>query len=574
MYFHSNGQWTLDLVKSQLPQESSEGPKLDSLVGREHTVEVHPDMDHLYNAKGFIQESGRPYLHIGDFKRSGQFGHILDKIPRDARGRVSPEMIDKHIEQLPKQKVQIKVAPFAAGVQQHRGGVPQYTLSVGLHPETLQNMSPAHRFIWENVKKKQHSLGGHENQIGWARIDPNRVDTLNNGQKKVEPNRDHWHLDEIQSDFVTPDKLKNRLNDYLHPTRVRWDLMNANDEELSKNPATAEVIPLREQIAELNKYHSEVLNDGDEAEAAAVRQQIHGIRNKINQKLTDAAKKIAQDRQSQFDSHLRQTNGKMMNTMVSVLSHGHEDPQHLVHSAVNQFARQNGIKSTSMDTPNDQAEQSGLQPKAQPQLPAREWENSVMTAREKPLEPLERDQLWESQGKPLADRHMADIDFQSAAKKLGKGGLREWADLRTIDPSSWMLEGASDLWDESLQDYDSPTFYEFVLSPSTRKTLLQMNDREKDAMSRFLRDYDEPVLDHYAQKYGLGKRPPNVVPPKEYDLPIHQINTYTKRPRKLGMKVVPKKNVMGEFAHDEYPDIQYARLYKHLKQLRDLLKNG
>ena len=158
-----------------------------------------------------------PPVTINQIKKS-HFGYLADKVPRDSRGVVTPEMIDKHIANLPKHKVEIKVVPYRNAQQQHRSDVPQYVASVGFHPDTVNAMSPKERKSWDLMRGQQHQLGGHEHQIGWARIDPHRK-----SDGRVMDNMGHWHIDEIQSDFGTPQSLKD-INGIIHdPLQIQWE---------------------------------------------------------------------------------------------------------------------------------------------------------------------------------------------------------------------------------------------------------------------------------------------------------------------------------------------------------------
>lgn len=285
-------------------------PSIHGLTGQTHTVEVHPDIDHLHNVKSLIQSSGKPHMQLADIKRSGVGQPVLDRLPRDSRGKVTPEMIDKHIESLPKQKVEINVAPYEKeGWQQHRKDVPQYLASVGLHGDTIAGMSDRQKKTWDHLKNQQHDFDGqHEHQVGWARVDPYKME----GEKAV-PNDNHWHLDEIQSDLhSTKDKLG------VDPGAGLYAAMEA------ENPKH----PLHAAFQEAKKT-----GDKDKFQAVADKwaKQQHDANGYVGHKEMD-----------------------------KVLGHGHEDAQHLVHSAINALARKHGIKSTSMLTPEDSHQKSQL----------------------------------------------------------------------------------------------------------------------------------------------------------------------------------------------------------------------
>jgi hypothetical protein len=57
-------------------------------------------------------------------------------------------------------------------------------------------------------------------------------------------------------------------------------------------------------------------------------------------------------------------------------------------------------------------------------------------------------------------------------------------------------------------------------------------------------------------------------------LPIHQIDTYHKRPRKLGMQQVDKDKILGEDNDDSAQKVQYMNLHKRLKFFLEQLKKN
>lgn len=493
MRYLPNGQWTLE-KNDELPK-----PSIHNLVGETHTVEVHPDMDHLYNVKGLIQQSGRPYLHIGDIKRTGQFPHLINKLPRDATGKVTPEMIDQHIANLPKQKVEVKVVHYDMSAQKHRS-TPQYVVSVGLHPDTLKQMSPAHRQTWRAAKSFQHDLGGHHDQMGWARIDPYRVDD----EEAAAPNDGHWHLDEIQSDFGTPDKAKKLTDYYADPEYIREEL------NYGHHAGAPELDELWDNFYAAREAHEE--RHGSSSDVRFHADNLHNA-------MKESVQRISAERKAKMGPTIHKD-------LYKLLSHGHEDPQHLVHSAVNQLARQHGITSTSMDLPEDQAEQSGLRLKN----PAKA--NRGATWQERLWDHLDYngvdkdtlDEMWNGFGPTLLDNHNADIHFQSATKKLGEEGIRDWADLALTDRSSWIYNGASDnTWDEVTND--STTGY---IEPNTRKALAGMTPDERNALSRFAQQHFDTFAPMAAQQYGIDmtEQDDRPITLDDYDLPVHVKNTY------------------------------------------------
>jgi hypothetical protein len=331
-------------------------------------------MDHLYNVKGMIQQSGKSHMQLGDIKRAGVSSALIKKLPRDARGRISPEMIDKHIEGLPKHKVQIDIVPFDMNAQKHREDIPQYVATVGFHPETIKKMRPRHREMWENIKDDQHNFSSetynsfipHSDQIGWARIDPyfvthkenKETDTLDTSYS---PNKGHWHVDEIQSDFNSANKIDGAIKAQKYDEL--WGKIYDEIEVDKKHPlhesfneikaATKEIERIKQEWDD--KYvHPEVgepLPPGYETDP--VYKEICSRQQKMTEKFHEAMDNAVL---KEYDTLPKQDSAGFH----QLLSHGHEDPQHLMHSAINALARKHGISSISMDTPKDQAEQSGL----------------------------------------------------------------------------------------------------------------------------------------------------------------------------------------------------------------------
>jgi len=623
----TNGQWTL--AKSSEDKPGPAPTSLHGLIGKTHTVEVHPHIDHLYGLKNHIQSQPKKSMQLADIKRS-QFGHLADKLPRDAKGRVTPEMIDKHIAGLPKHKVEIKVVPYEEGAQQHRNDVPQYAVSVGLHPDTLKTMSPNSKNAWDYVRSRQHNLKGHDHQIGWARVDPYKIDngSYPGSRNIITPNEGHWHIDEIQSDFGVPKTLEQHIKNYTDPDNIFGNIKSAassgwrepsddqDHNQLNKDlKAFAETYP--ELVPHLNTLHqSHKDRDRAKLEAFAARradgsgssdtpggrydtpeeikalmakyrdiEQQHEARIKpFTDSARSLAEKISKDREGLNHKH-----------MFNLLSHGHEDPMHMVHSAINQLGRQNGIESMSMDTPNHQAHQSGLRPSNAP-----EEKYNRDEAHDQVIDHIQRggvddgkvNRLWQQYGQNALAGNNHDIHFKSASEKLGPEGLEEFASLVPKDNSSWMFNGHRDDWDSMVadngpyhregtlvQEHNNKGFPEISgLSLGVLKKLQNMTNHEKDALSRFANDYNHHVIGHLAEELGYhyddddsGHHPDYA----EYDdLPVHQVNTYDKRPKKLGFQTVDKKSVLGEHPEDEYDQVQYAKLHKKLRLIQELLRKA
>ena len=531
--------------------------------GNVHTVEVHPDIDHLYHMKSIINDSNKPNMHINEFKKMGISPKIIDKLPQDEKGRVTPEAIDEHIAGLPKQKVNIHVLPYNSIQQKHRVDSPEHVLSVNLHPEEKAKMDEKQQALWNTIKDRQHNWWGDEannsnnDQIGWVRIDGNKAK-----DGDYEPH-DHWHLDEIQSDFQNPKKI-----------------------------------------------------------------------SFASRKDTD------------------ETQTKLLET----LSHGHEDPQHMLHSAVNALGRKLGVKSTSMDTPEDQARKSVLnQPVPPPAAiePFREqiWQNSVKRpnveyqsgwdheaeqhARNSSNE--ERDAHWQNNRDKLLKEHIDEQpEMEDAIKNIGgMDNLKTLAQNTIGHDEGWAHKGSSsDEWgkneDEYSEDDDAP--YRQMPKDLSDK-LKKLPDEQRDTISSFLLKHRGAFKKDLASQKGMPERPDNTNPftdeyrpatqqdrdehaarverynkdleeynknkDKKRELPVHQINTYNKRPKKLGFKTVDKNDVLGEDENsgnvemdndiDEFADdpvmgqdgdaaqVQYSRLHKNLQKLyyfsKELKKN-
>lgn len=527
MRYLPNGQWTLE--KSEPGK-----PSIHSLVGQTHTVEVHPDIDHLHRVKGMIKDSGKSHMQLADIKRAGVSSALIRKLPRDARGKVSSEMIDKHIEGLPKQKVQIKVAPYEMKSQQHRDA-PQYVASVGFHPDTLKNAGEGHQKSWESLKNKQHDLSGHENQIGWARIDPHKVEQTSNGHK-VSPNDKHWHLDEIQSDFGNKDKLDAKSNFENH----WWDETNKIKKD-DKHPLHEDW----KKFDEANKKHEAEVN---------VHSPTGHLRAKEEQKLStfkpfdDAQRTL----ERKVKEHLKEQHkhDPSSDEIHKFLSHGHEDPQHLVHSAVNQLARQHGIESTSMDTPEDQARQSHLQND--------EDRNHEEDTGQDALNQYDE---WQNHRNDWLDQEFTPKDIKREATEnpeySGNKYLKDAIEKVPHDSLRQIMNDAS----------HDQTIVDFRGTLNGRRHLEQLNDQEKDALAEYLGHWhgNGPQINEHAFDHTHD-------PEESYEVPVHQLNTYDKRPKKLGAQLVDKKQLLGDDPKDKAKQVQYMRLHKKLEQIKDLLK--
>jgi hypothetical protein len=513
----------IERLISHLPFKHTEEEKLNKVaeeqeelikalkdeVGKTHTVEVHPDIDHMYRAKSFIKDSGKDAIHISGFKKSGISPNIVDKLPRDNKGYVSPDMIDSHIAGLPKHKVDVDVLPYNRGEQTHRTN-PEFVLSVRMHPEEKAKLASDKRDLaaWDHMKNTQHDWSAshdskYKDQMGWVRVDPHK----NTPEGAVL--HDHWHLDEIQSDFQNKKKIKSRL-----PYTI--------DEDIEK--------------------------------------------------------------------------------MHNHLSHGHDDPQHMLHSVANALGRRLGVQSTSMDMPDDQAKKSvlrGYGDFARGDEQGRVWVDAPqhrqahgwnrMTDRHINGEGVPEEHkaaVWGKYGQRLADEHMAeDPDFKSAADKLGSDKLKEFAELAHNRTRGFMFSGeGDDGWDKA---HETKSRGDEKISTELADKLKGMSGDEKNALSQFMLKHSGNIQSHVAEMNGWGDRPGDDDPrgwwsdegtpqekKKKEPLPVHQINTYGKRPKKLGMEPVNKEDILGHDPNDKAEQIQYSKLHKKLEQIRETFKKS
>lgn len=473
--FLPNGQW--ELKKYDEKSFSHIHDTHTTIPSGEHTVEVHPHVDHLYNIKGQIQESGKDKLKVAHLKQAGFDKKFLNQhVPKDAKGWVSADMIDKHIEGLPRQKVNIKVAPYGMQAQQHRPGE-QQVISVHLHDDTINNMSDNVKNHWDNIYGNQHNLFNYD---GYEYDNPDvKGDAMDNdmstqvGWARIDPKGHHWHVDEIQSDFNHPNKL-------INGNRSSW--RDEQEGEYDFDTESGEIIPN-------SKYHERIRTT--ENEIKNTKSELHGI-----------------------------------------LSHGHDDPQHMIHSAVNQLARKYNVQSMSMDTPKDQARQSGIA------LPDKDGGNIITNA----IGKVGIDNM-----KALAEAmhfsHQDDWDthFDEHTDKADltddqKTALKGWVDHNI---GLGMTE-----FDHAAHEKDADSYE-------------QQRQEESDQMA------EDIETDYILRQERKDKSSP---------LPVHQINTYNKRPKKLGMKLKDKDKVLGEHPHDKTEQVQYHKLHKTLLRLREALK--
>jgi hypothetical protein len=523
----------LDKAAPALKQQQT--PQLPIPYG-EHTVEIHPHIDHLKRIKGVIQESGKPSLKVAHLKQKGIDPNFIQKhVPKDAHGNITPEGIDKHIEKLPKHKVVVKVAPYKMGAQLHHPDSKQHVLSVQLHPETKLKMDPATKNAWDRAKHNQHLFEGisgtdegsntddpkgfqpvPHDQVGWARIDAN-----------AKPG--HWHVDEIQSDFQNKDKIKSTLGTY-----GGYDIVHdvANDKQH----------PLHEKAKKAVELASKL---------DIFRQQIEHaeLRNKYLDEYLDTTR--------QLEEHQAQKDAKNIEPLHEHLSHGHDDPQHMIHSAVNELGRKYGVNSTSMDTPEDQAKQSNL----------REFEDSGGYGDASDYDYDE--DAYNKEVDRYLEEHFKPEDIQKEVSEQGNPYLKSAYNKVSHDELGDAISG----WLGSDRDV-------LVALQGNVKEFNNLSGPEKDALHEFIitqvnRTPDKPDLSNHIiygenhPDYGGDDAEDD---PGKAALPVHQMDTYDKRPRKLGMKEEDKAKVLGEENSKPGEKVQYSKLYKKVIAIRNLMK--
>jgi hypothetical protein len=280
---------------------------------------------------------------------------------------------------------------------------------------------------------------------------------------------------------------------------------------------------------------------------------------------------------------------------------GHDDPQHMLHSAANALARKLGVESTSIDTPEDQAKKSVLQ--TGPAMRGRgvwqaapEWAtpHGWQTAANNLLRhksPEHMSRIWDTKGLGAAASEVEDNpDFKSAMDKLGPDGLKTTASLVKNHDNGWMYNGDIDgTWNNGSHP-DNQRFPE--LDKETKTKLNGMSQDERMALSVFLNKYKGLAHEHVAEQHGLGQRPALDAPTGRWvdqdnpedpanenpddlmnpELPVHQVNTYNKRPKKLGMSTVDKASVLGHDPNDKAEKVQYGKIYKTLEELQDFIE--
>lgn len=519
--FTTGGQWNLETQ----PLRKSDDSKMHNVPTGTHEVAVHPDMDNLYRIKGAIQESGKPHIKKGELKKQGFDDNFLKRTPDNGQGLVTSDMIDKHIAGLPKHKVNVNVDDYAWKHQQHRDG-PQKIFSVGLHKDTLDKMKnedPKAHEAWEAIKGDQHFAGdpGKENQLGWGRVD-------------MHSKPGHWHIDEIQSDFQNKDKLQNKADnisgDIPQPIRDYAEGFGEHiQKQIDKHPDAEK---LNEKLKPYDHSYDSIMRAGGDGKASGAKYEDWAKHHKdmvsnlekegvkVDDKWKDPMSEKDWDKSMEGHKQLSENATKVL----PHLSGNHEDPQHLIHSAINELARKHDAKSTSMDMPVDQIIQSGLN------------------------NPHTKSALGKIGGpKALQDAVISSLDTTPDAQREGLDELLNQhkdkltpAEHKTIKSMGehllTQLPNSGDLYSKhSAPDKEGGEF-------------------NQDAHAK------EVAMYHNAIGNNL-----NYIASQDDSVPVHQRDTYDKRPKKLGMKPTKKKEVMGEHpSEDDDDEVQYSKVYKSL----------
>lgn len=519
--FTQGGQWSIEAQPLRKTADAKAPEVPYQVPTGTHTVEVHPDMDNLYRIKGAIQESGKPHIKKGALKQQGFDSDFLKKVPDDGHGLITPDMIDKHIASLPKHKVNVDVDDYTWGSQQHREG-PQKVFSVQMHPDSIDKMKkedPKAHEAWEAIKGNQHKFGDDkEHQLGWGRID-------------LHSKPGHWHVDEIQSDFQNHDKLKSKADELKDniPQKIRDFSEGFGDhieEQVDKRPDKE---ALNEKLKPFDHSYEAILHAWENKYDDWSKHHTDAIKNLENEgiKVDDKWKKPMS--KEEWDQAYA-ADDEVIKNVPGVLKHlsgNHEDPQHLIHSVINELARKHNVKSTSMDMPVDQIIQSGLSnPHTKPAIAKiggpKVLQDAVASAMYTSPEDNRAgldDLLDQYKGKLSPEEH-------KTLKSMGEHLLEQ------LPASDDMYRKHSTNKDGSDKEFDE-----------------EAHNKEADMYAKRLGDHIGYVID------------------QDHTTPVHQRDTYDKRPKKLGMKPKKKSEVMGNHWKDEDDDVQYSKVYKSLQAM-------
>ena len=538
LYKNQLGQWTL---RKEAAANLKPSPTAGIKEGT-YDVEVHPMVDHLKRVKSLISDSGKKSLKVSHLKQAGVHQDVLKHVPRDANGWVTPEAIEEHIGKLPKEKVRVHVFPYQMNSQMHHPDAQEHVVSVNYHPDTLAKMPPDVRKHWEGIKSEQHQLHPNNshymfwngqtalneeekkakeemppNQIGWGRVDA----TSKPG---------HWHLDEIQSDFNNKDKIKQKINGAKEAAQEAATINYFK--EAFKDPK--------------HKLHGDY-EEYKKLEKFPYRTKENDRANELWRKLHDAAKEETKNTDHGIPNVKEED-------ALKHLSHGHDDPQHLIHSAVNALARHHDVNSMSMDTPEDQAQQSGLRRKVTDYQDRHAGD---------PLQHGYETDRFKSDLNNHINEHVSNEKIQKDMEESKNPYLK--AGIGKLDPNiiRELVNTASNQSKDpgaTADLVDNIAGYNEDNSPKEN----QLSGPEKDAVSEYLHNMIEKTPDYQNyDDWGDNENPNDEVDDEtqKAPLPVHQVNTYDKRPKKLGYQLKSKDEVMpGTDQGDE--EVQYTKVHK------------
>ena len=559
---------------------------------------MHPDLDHLYRAKGHIQDSGKDAMHISAFKKNESFNHITNKLPKDTKGFVTPEGIDKHIESLPKHKVDIRVldAYNRTQEQKHRKDATEYTLSMNMHPETKAKMSADQLQQWDSIKGKQHSwepqdkngsftgtfdsLKGKD-QMGWVRIDPHKkqmgkiagvtaqhvgkiADTSDGGSvwhdgkdnftiKHPKGNVSAWYDREANrvSNQWSKDGHADELEEGLHPRSTAG--YGFSEEELKDPKIMAHLL----QADEIIKNHGDTKSEQKE--------HPHWHLDEIQSDFQNPSK-IKSKLSSHDPIELARTHPDFNTTSDQLQEAAQADPNHPLmqewqdiddgnHYSTRDRAEQRDDDIDSIVAPYAERIMRGKYPELN--TPPGEDPVDLTTAQEDELADIisdEKENASQDPDHPLYDQvnneyENFEADPDNEAKKDALD-MATYSHLKDKDPKYF----------EPPEDKDPKKMLEHLsLGHDDPQHMLHS---AANALARKLNvkstSMDTP--EDQAEKSVLRID-------SKHALPVHQVDTYSKRPKKLGMVRVDKESLLGSDPNDKAKEIQYAKLHKRLKSL-------
>jgi hypothetical protein len=276
------------------------------------------------------------------------------------------------------------------------------------------------------------------------------------------------------------------------------------------------------------------------------------------------------------------------------ISHGHDDPQHFIQSVVNAMARKHNANSISMDTPKDQARQSGL----------REFESiDEDEIRDGMYDAIEQDPQWLREVEEFENKHFSSHKvkkeleetqnpyLKSAAKKVNLHSPETLSDVTSnlsgSEPQeqveqtlSRILRADNDIIHNHYnREKDNPNPHEESLRSSRKhmddESKPKLSEQEYDAVADFFREKftEMPLFNEHVDRLTNDhiSRQGKIANKKLRALPVHQIDTYDKRPKKAGMTLSPKSLFMPDHAK-EGEEVQASRVYKNIQKINDLVK--